>query len=445
MSSAAFVILARDGGDWLVAHGPQRQSVPTSPVPADQASSVAAALRELGYAGQGVLLAIPSAWCMAASFDEQPTRKDRRTALLYQFEACLPLPAEEIVADFISHGGRCLGVGVQVRTVKPLIEALESAGVSIQSIVPAALVAIDELGHDRGWTEPLVLLEHEGGVDLLELSGGAVTGWSLLPRDAKSIALTVSMAASRLPGGEARRVRAVAGEELLGSLRQAGLEMEADSSASLADAVGVAAQALLQGRRLPPVELRLGALGVPDPLRPVRRPLNAGLAAAALLLLSLTAGLLVRAIRDADLAEQYDQDQRQLYAQAFPGSAVPSSVLSRLRAVWREMAPSAGAALTDAPQLSALRTLHDALAGLPQDVDYQLEIVDVGEDGFTLSGRVPAYEQADLLAAAIRTSSGYHVSPPAIRREADGAAFTIVGERAGASPRALAAAQEEAR
>src|SRR5688500_10313053 len=47
-------------------------------------------------------LAVPTAWCLCASVstDELP-RTDRHEALRYRLEEKLPVPAEDVVADFI--------------------------------------------------------------------------------------------------------------------------------------------------------------------------------------------------------------------------------------------------------------------------------------------------------------------------------------------------------
>ena len=68
----------------------------------------------MGYSGEPVLLAIPSAQCLAAGVPiDRPAQLRQRQTLLYQLEQCLPLAAEDVVADFINRGQEVLGVAVE--------------------------------------------------------------------------------------------------------------------------------------------------------------------------------------------------------------------------------------------------------------------------------------------------------------------------------------------
>src|SRR5688500_17692659 len=115
---------------------------PGSP-PAEVADAAAAALAALGYAGGGVMLALPSAWCLCAAIrlDDLPARNNRQ-AMTYRLEEKLPLSAEDVVADFLPiAGAAALGVCVDKRTLAPLVQALESRGVAVEAVCPASLLA----------------------------------------------------------------------------------------------------------------------------------------------------------------------------------------------------------------------------------------------------------------------------------------------------------------
>src|SRR4051812_19728408 len=110
--------------------------------PKSIAAAVAAKLRGRGYQGEGVLLALPSAWCLAAQVSLADLPRHDRSAMAFRLEEKLPLAAENFTADFVTAGDRALGVCVANDKVKPLVEALENAGVVVQSVAPAAMLAL---------------------------------------------------------------------------------------------------------------------------------------------------------------------------------------------------------------------------------------------------------------------------------------------------------------
>src|SRR5690242_9373224 len=91
--------------------------------PEMRANVVADYLRQQGYAGESVMLVVPSAWCLSAQVrtDSLPRHK-RHESLVYRLEEKLPLPAEGFVADFITHIQGATGVCLRRELAEPLIE-----------------------------------------------------------------------------------------------------------------------------------------------------------------------------------------------------------------------------------------------------------------------------------------------------------------------------------
>src|SRR5205823_5654772 len=174
-------------------------------------------------------------------------------------EERLPLAAEEVVADFISHDGSALGVCARLDELRVLVDALESRGVSVQSVTPTALLAVQSLG-DVG--ESLVLWG-EGGhqVNLLSLRNGKPVAWSLLPADVEDLRPHLIAAEANAP--DAPRIRAHAIDASLASA--VGAEIVSDDSIETA-ASRVAAD-VTAGRLRPWIELRRGPLAAKDSLR----------------------------------------------------------------------------------------------------------------------------------------------------------------------------------
>src|SRR5258706_8319770 len=118
--------------------------------PKEIAAAVATKLRERQSQGEGVLLALPSSWCLAASISTQGLPRHDRAAMRFRLEEKLPLAAEAFTADFIEHDASAVGVCVMNERIVPIVEALEAAGVVVQSVSPAALLAAQQYGWGGG-------------------------------------------------------------------------------------------------------------------------------------------------------------------------------------------------------------------------------------------------------------------------------------------------------
>src|SRR4051794_37361743 len=247
MESAIVILVA--ASDWRIGKaGPGGASVSDVPIgrsasPDEAARAVAAALEaNAGPRGRsGVLLALPSERCLCASVrvDDLPAR-DRRLAMLYRLEEKLPLPAEDVVADFIPAGSSALGVCVETAYARPLVEALESHGIAVDAICPASLLALQRRLLEtagRGEAAPdAVVWSTGGGLELFRLRGGAVRSWSVLSDDPQDLRLHLGL--EPLADGGPARVHVVglgaASHRAIGSLP--GVELIAPGPAAEIDA-----------------------------------------------------------------------------------------------------------------------------------------------------------------------------------------------------------------
>lgn len=449
MRSHAFILFAAESAWKLCRCGPGTSAwvdVPLEPgsTAAERAERVSLALRPMGYEGQGTLLAVPSSWCFAASIATEDLPKNDRKALLYRLEEKLPLAAEGLVADFIrpeAAGAEALGVAAVAGRLRELVDALESVGVAVQSISPAALLTAREIARaaDR---EPAVLLcgeeiEGEPHVSLLLLAGGLPAAWALLPAEAGAIKLQLELAT--LDCEAAPDVLACGlGAELAASVAaQTGLRIgtQEGSPVSLAERAGLD---ILAGRERPWVELRRGPLAIADPLRLHRKPLDALLSAAAVLLLVVAGVLVFRGARYGRMAESSDRQMADAFRQQFAGWAVPGNVRAVVESEHRKGAARTGGSLPPEAARSALVTLRDVLAGLPADGHFTIDRATFEDDGFQMEGRLRSYEDVDAIAAAAR-HAGLTVDQPQARKDAQGAwSFVIRGVRPGPARTATA-------
>jgi type II secretory pathway component PulL len=375
------------------------------------AARVAETLRRAGYRGRGgVVLAVPSEWCVSATVSTENLPRRDRKALLYRLEEKLPLAAEEVVADFVDGGPAMLGVCARVELLRPVVDALEANGIAVQSIAPAAMLAAQSLPA-RPSPHVLVL----GGRDVIAMSRGAPAAWSLAGDDAADLKLHAELARAAL-GAEAP-VESV--------------ELNADEAAAKF------ARLVLQGRGRAWVELRRDALAPRDRLRAVRPALNAALASAAMLLVVLAGAALLRAQRYESSARADDRATVDLFRAEFPGWAVPVNVGAVVESEHRRLAAQQRGAARQASAESALGTLTKVLgsvAASAAEARLAVERMSFDDRGFALEGRVAAPADLDAVSEAIR-ASGLRVAPAQAQRESSdstGAApawrFTLRGE-----------------
>jgi GspL periplasmic domain len=418
-------------------------SVPAQASAPESAACVAAALSRHGYDRGGVILAVPSAWCMAATISAADLPRHDRKAMLFRLEEKLPVPAEGVVADFIPlgpEGGseRMLGVCVQIDLLRPLVEALESHHVTVQSIAPAVLLAAQQV-QDQAHVGPQLLICGEGGhVNLLALNDGLPAAWALLPARAEDVRRELEVLSTEFE--TAPRMRAIdIDSDLLAAIGigGGGDEKTFETGAATGTLCNIAidaADSVLSGRRPPWIEFRQGPLAAADRLRRHRRPLNAFLAAAACLALAFTVATGLRAYRYDRKARSTQAQMVSEFARAFPGWATPANVKSMIESEHRKAEARTPASLPSESHGSALRVLQSVLGGLPADLRVSVERMTFTDTGFELDGRLTSYEDLDRLAAGAR-KAGLEVSQPQARKDASGIwSFTLRGAQPGRPP-----------
>jgi hypothetical protein len=384
------------------------------------AERLAQELSRLGYTGQGVMLALASTDCLAASIDIAGLPRGDRKALLYRLEEKLPMPAESVVADFVGSSDHSLGVCIREDAVSPLVHALESCGVAVQSISPAALLAAQQL--TEAGDSQAVLVGEEDKVSLVATRNGLPIHWSLLPARPGDVILQLDMLA--LESNEQWPLRSCGVDAAtLGEILASGVSIPPRQVTAIAGA------AVLEGRLKPWIEFRRGALAISDRLRLHRSALDGLLSTAAIFLICLTLGLLWRAHRYHREAGSADQRMADEFSVAFPGWPRPSNIKVTVDAEHRKLGSPASGALPLEARESAVRMLHAILSRLPSDLKFRIESLAFTELTFELQGRVRAFGDVDTMAAAAR-STGAEVPPPQAHRDAEGFwNFTLRGTK----------------
>jgi type II secretory pathway component PulL len=429
MASRGFILFVDDETRWRIA--PASGDAP----PADVESSteqVAESLRQMGYRGEGIVLAVPSTWCMTATINVAQIPARDYKAMTYRLEEQLPLAAEAVVADFIVRDGRALAVCARAESLRATIAALEAQGIAVQSAAPAMMLAAQELARD-GKGEQVLVLGEASHINLIAIRDGVATSWALVSPDPRDVALHLDVISLEFQGLLALRACDV-GPDVLRALVERGNVRELPPG-TVEQAARRQARNVLGGRSAAWGELRRGQLAGADPFRSYRKALNAALAAVAVLLLACSGAMLWR-------AHQYDSRTRANEAalatefrRAFPGWAVPTNVKTVIESERRKALALAQDGAGGRQNSSAVRTLHDVLSQLPGDEPWSIQRMSFDDASFQIEGKLRAYEALDRFAAAVRRA-GMSVTTPESRKGADGFwSFTLRGSQPTAAGR----------
>jgi hypothetical protein len=398
---------------------------------ADEVEQLAAAvsmqMRENGYRGEPVVLALDSHRTLAATipYDRMSMRRDGRI-MGFALEEFLPLAAEEVVSDFIVFPSQALGVSLPIDASQPLVSQLEKHGVTVQSIVPAALLALQGNG---AFGSGLLCWKHDEGIELFRLQDGKPQAWRQVTNISslmRELSLLVDPAETAMPlmaRGFAAGERDVVGNGSSGWLQA----VQCQDGSFQEDAVR-GASAVLQSQRSPLIELRRGPLIAADPMRFVRGRLRLVIAMSILSFACLIAACEILSARYGQIKRERIEAEEELFRRTFPGHKVPVGIRTRFET---ELAQRIGAAGQHGqyPQLrSALATLHLALASLPTDLRFRLLEIRIDQTSVHLEGEARRHGDAELIADGLK-KGGLSVKPPSTQTlPTDGVSMTILGE-----------------
>jgi hypothetical protein len=376
------------------------------------------------------ILAVPSRSCLPALL-ERPGTTDPEE-LVYLLEERLPLAAEEFVADFSPAGRDLFAVAAPRQPLAGLIESLESHGQFIRHACPLMLLALQDLLGKLDDTDA-VLWQERPQIELFLLSDHKPIAWHVFTNE-NAGTLPVYLRAAALHRPTPVRLTAIGVDEsLLNQLRSiSGLEItplcDADPIHSHA---ARAARAISEGRLTPWIDLRRGALAPSDPHRPIRRPLNALVAASILCALCVLAGMFLRAQHYATLEADARHAQQDLFRATLPGRPLPPDI--KLRLASEESRLSTGAA-TDgssqgdtSPEPSILPAFYALLSHLPADTRYRFSQIRLGDGQLSLESEADSHGDAEALAVALRTNNAFQIAAPRTELTPHGVLFTIDG------------------
>ena len=451
--SDQYAIIAGDEG-WRVAAVGESGDVRTLSVMAPEdaavdapAEAAAGALRELGYAGEPAVLAVPSSWCLCAEIaTDDLQRGGRRKAMAYRLEEHLPVSAEDFVADYVPTGtAAALGVCAELETLRPIVSALEAGGVHVRHICPTALLAAAWAaeqhpeaggaligGADADASDGAAPSPAPDGCDLVRLREGEPTAWAWIVEADEAV--RGHLEAWETPDEGSVPLILVGAAEAMRAAAHAAPNVERIELDGIGrdEAAARRAARVAAGAASPWIDLRRDALAAPGRYEVYRKPMTALVAAVSLLLAGAVGVMIWRGMQYEALADSYVRQQAEVFRKVLPDQRVPAGVKGRLASERRKLEGLGGHASDEAIALqsvSALAHLREVLGRLPTNLRYRILDLNVQPDRIRIDGQARSHAEAERLAVALRESDWYDVQPPKTEALKDrGVSFLFTAE-----------------
>lgn len=428
----SFVVFI-DNCRWQVARATQEQ-VALREVDASQdaGAGVRDALRELGYVKGGLCLALPSNMVFAAKVDccQLPPRTPRRAGMLCLLEEQLPLDIESMTADFLPSADECcLGVAVESPAVQKIVQTLESAGLEVQSICPAAMLAVWELCRD-GRSSQYALVVWQNRIDVIRLKNGLPLAWYTAGADMQEALecvtadqLTDPVEADHVdvcvigrPDPSSNILEGKSGIKIAGRIEEPAEQLAAK-------AAGRTSAAQMPGW----VNLQRDALALARPWAPMRRNLRLAAAMAIVLPLVLAGAFICRGMQYGVAADEAYQQEAGAWKKLNPGRSVPEALNRRLRSDLTRLRAISGAADETPTRISALDTMRRVIAALPSGM--RLRVLEMRLDPNTVyvEGQALSHADAETI-TRMQIEAGMEMDPPRTENlSTGGIKFTLTG------------------
>jgi type II secretion system protein L len=443
MSGFDCLIVQRSRG-WLIVLGTERLQLAADTGPDELASSALQLAQQADIKNPVCILAPDSESCFFATLSPSDDVDLRdRTALTFELEDHLPIDAESMVADFAvvpsnSPTKTVSAIAIEIQRWNEIVEAIESAGLTVRSIVPRAVLAASALAEIAAVDDGAeLLLVDEGHCDCVTLSKRIIRSWKHLAINAESL--------------RRRRLLDDVGEGLVvvagASPSQQPLIRKVFPDSRIVDQeidelVVQGARMLLAARSSRSFDLRRGALGPSDPLRAIGKQIRWAAVAVSLFLLALSIGGWWRTHRIEQQIANVRSEQDALFRQSFPDAKIPAALLKRVRSEHMKVLGSRGeSSQVDIP-VSAPHVLRQLIAALPADVRFRFKSISVLDGRVDLDLQVRSPVDAGTLAASL-SAAGFEVKPPGTTQQDRRTFDSILEAQWVGTPRTAASAGDE--
>ncbi|MFG0250498.1 MAG: hypothetical protein ACF8OB_16555 [Phycisphaeraceae bacterium JB051] len=389
-----------------------------------QIQNIQTTLTNWGYARQPVVIALPDHWCLSASLAGNRLKSARQNTL-FDFEAHWPISLEDVVVDYLPGKDTTLGVCTPLRKLSPVITAIESLNLNLQSICPKAMLALQNrittanppAHHDTAWA-------NGKAYHWFCIADSKPTHWQWLDRSEKALVLQAQTqhlvdASNRelhlldLPEADTFKLKALS---------------EIDSTqvqkVVLNDQAFAGAHRVATRKIKPWFNLLRPPLIANTKEQSVQRALSMLLLSVLILGITLAGMLHWRASEYQQLARNSRKDQQAIFREVFPEARMPQvNIASRMESELRRMISHAGAVPTlsiNEDQTSALTLLHAVLLSLPRDQALDLQEIRMENNRIDIHGQAKQHADVQTIANSLRAHANLNVDTPQMTQTRDG-------------------------
>ncbi|TWT98403.1 type II secretion system protein GspL [Stieleria varia] len=408
------LIVAREDG-WMIAAGENTQDLSADSTDDQIAQAAAELCRGQGLREARCVIALPSKSCFFAvvNLDDHAGTRDHN-AMLYLLEDQLPIDAESIVADFgpalqQPDGGSqwaVSAVAISWRRWKTIVDAVESRGIHVMSLIPTAVLIARGVDADTSTSVSELLIVSPEGCDLVTWQADGLRSWKHLQLQTEAL-----LRHQRLHPGTRLWIAGEAESETLSNAGFDGALIARDPHAYLIAGAEIA----LANRWGRWCDLRRDSLAPSDPLRPIAGPLNLVALAATVCCAVLIFGSWYRVRRIEQRIDQISEKQQAAFREAFPETRVPVMLMRHVRGQHTKILGSRGrSSEVDAPT-AATDVVRRVIAGLEDNVRFRIVEIDVTDGECKLTVRVRESVDIGKLASGLE-NAGFDVLPPATQQ-----------------------------
>jgi len=400
----------------------------------DQLKAIAKQLHQTNASISRAIIALESSYTLAGRISNQNLGKSlslraRKQALLYRFEEQVPVDVEDLCADYVSLGKDNLGIALKTDSINKIVDTFESIGFLIDLVVPWSFLIIQSTFSNSNNNPDVVMVQERDGWAWVEMKNHKPSRHHRIPNHQDSMSLRAELFAKKdiqethicLLTENDDRLSLFA--DIFGkNIRSTSLRIDIDNLSNFV-------QQCTRGIKEPWINLRTGSLASTDPIRRVRKYLNTALLSLILLLIICAASMWTKGRQYAELTDTLASKQSELYLQALPGRIVPSNPAYRLESEVRQLVAITGQDASQPQLFSGLEILYEVMRRLPRKLRYRITEIRIDQDRLLLQGEARSHSQADILASALRTQSGFSIEPPRTEQlRTTGVSFTLTSQ-----------------
>ncbi len=400
------------------------------------AEAIVQAVKESGSPMDSMTLVLPLQWCFTHVVTS-PGRKTPRQSLAYDFEQYLPLPLEEVTCAFVPiTRDRVLAAAVPTQPMTELLSALAERGVAVERLAVDAVTAADAF-HSSRKAPGVIILDARWARMAVGLHGEETSAaFAFALNSGQPISETISEHLGRrfpesTPGAGDWPILHLSGSSS-GTAPPSTVGDRANQDHHIQADEGLDAMACALASSPSRLDLRVGPLAAAGRWDPTARLARQCMVCILALTLVWTGGMYLcqrSLLQDLTVV---NQARSNVYTRVFDTDRLPPGAAMHIAS---ERIRLEGLTLTSAESVpptgeatpSAVRTLRNVVAALPEDVRVMLLTARIDGTQMNLHGQTAEHRDAERIVEAINTVSGFSARPPRTSRlRTGGVEFSIL-------------------